>query len=286
MLPKETLQLILDTGKAQQAIQTGDDGEKFFIKPDGNVTGLGNYFHPTRVRQKVHFTDADSFSKYFTRFATTDSLIFGDITSEGAKFTAVIDYHKKFLTGGAIADYCDHVATFSTTPTPEWSEWLKANRKPMQQVEFAVWMEDNLHLFAQKSFGDGKKAGIGPTSADLLELVKTLHGKQSANFGQSIRLDNGAHSCRYEETIDVKGTMRSGEVVLPPFIYGGFALFQGMPAYLVQARLKTRLENRKLVLFFETVALEKTVRDCLDLVTDRIEEKTKREILIGSLVGK
>jgi uncharacterized protein YfdQ (DUF2303 family) len=195
-----------------------------------------------------------------------------------------LDYHSPILNDAPVPDYCDHIASFSTTPTPEWSEWLKANRKPMQQVEFATWLEDNLHLFTQK--GGNGTAKSGPTPADLLELVKTLHGKQSANFGQSIRLDNGAHSCRFEETIDVKGTMRSGEVILPPFIYGGFALFQGMPAYLVQARLKTRLENRKLVLFFETVALEKTVRDCLDLVTERIEEKTKREILIGALAGK
>ncbi len=285
MLPKDTLQLILDTGKAQNAIQTGDDGEKFFIKPDGNVTGLGNYNKPTRVRQKVAFTDAESFAKYFTRFATVDSLIFGDIDTEGAKFTAVLDYHKPGVHTDAKSDpnYCDHVATFNTMPTPEWDSWRKANRRNFTQIEFATWLEDNLHLFTQKNSGANK---VGPTAAELLELVKTLHGKQSANFGQTIRLDNGAHSCHYEESVTVQGAGRTGTINLPAFIYGGFPMFQGMPNYLITARLKTKLDNRKLVIWFETVALEKTVLDCLNIVTKRIEEKTKREILIGSLVGK
>ncbi len=284
MLPKETFQAILDTGKAQNGIQTGDDGEKFFIKPDGNVTGLGNYNKPTRIRQKVAFTDAESFAKYFNRFAGEDSLIFGDIDTEGAKFTAVLDYHGfPDDSESALPNYCDHIATFNTMPTPEWEAWLKANRRTMTQVEFATWLEDNLHLFTQKTTGQAKS---GPTAAELLELVKTLHGKQSANFGQTIRLDNGAHSCHYEEAVTVQGAGKSGAINLPPCIYGGFPMFQGMPPYLVQARLKTKLESRKLVIWFETVALEKTVLDCLELVTERIEEKTKREILIGSLVGK
>ncbi len=286
MLPKDTLQLILDTGATLRPIQQGNDGEMYFIKPDGNVTGLGNYFKPTRIRQKVAFTDAESFAKYFNRFCVPDSIIFGDICSEGAKFTAVLDYHKASDAPNVqpTANYGDHVAMFETCRTPEWESWLAANRLPMTQLVFATWLEDNLHLFTQK--GGNGTAKTGPTSAELLELVKTLHGKLNVQFGETIRLDNGAHSCKYEEAVTVQGAGRSGVVNLPPFIYGGFAMFQGMGSYLIQARLKTNLENRKLVIWFETVALEKTVRDCVDLVKERIEEKTKREILGGALAGK
>lgn len=282
MIPKETLQLILDTGKAQNAVQKGDSGDAFFIRPDGNAQSLRQFFKPTRIEAKVNLTDTESFCNYFNRFKSSDSLIFGNVTSDGATFRGVLDYHGfPDEPETAKADYCDHLVTFTTQKTPEWEAWLKANRKPMSQIDFATWLEDNLHLFITP-----KEPKDAPTPADLLEMVKSLHGHQNANFGQSIRLDNGAHSVRYEEQVNVQGTVKGGEMVMPPFIYGGFALFQGMPGYLVQARLKTRIENRKLVIFFETVALEKTVRDCIDSVIERIEEKTESTILIGDFVGQ
>jgi len=283
MLPKDSIELILATGRGQQTTQKGDTGDAFFIRPDGNAQSLRPFFKPTRVEAKVNLTDADSFCEYFKRFADSNSLIFGKVENDGATFRAVIDYHGPgAVEGSNEPNYCDHVATFSTKKTPEWEAWLKANRKPMPQIEFATWLEDNLHLFTVPN----EKAPTAPSPADLLELVKSLHGHQNATFNTSIRLDNGAHSCAYEESVNVQGTMRGGAVLLPPFIFGGFPLFQGMPGYLVQARLKSRIENRKLVLFFETVALEKMVGDCLDIVVERIEEKTERTVLIGDFVGK
>ncbi len=231
----------------------------------------------------MNLTNADSFCEYFKKFATADSLIFGYVTSDGAIFRAILDYHGfPDDPDKVVPDYCAHVATFSTKKTPDWEAWLKANRKPMLQIEFATWLEDNLHLFTIPKEGQPN----APTPADLLELVKSLHGHQNATFNTSIRLDNGAHSCSYEEAVNVQGSVRGGAVVLPPFIYGGFSLFEGMPGYLIQARLKSRIENRKLILFFETVALEKLVQDCLDIAVDRIEEKTERTVLIGDFVGQ
>ncbi len=277
MIEKDAIEHLLATGRGQNAVQKGDTGDAFFIRPDGNAQGIRHFFKPTRVEAKVNLTDADSFCEYFKRFENPASLIFGNVTSDGATFRAVLDYHAP-----EEPHYCDHIATFSTKKTPEWEAWLKANRKPMSQIEFATWLEDNLHLFTVSK----ESAPNAPTPADLLELVKSLHGHQNATFNTSIRLDNGAHSCSYEEAVNVQGSVRGGAVVLPPFIYGGFPLFQGMPGYLVQARMKSRIENRKLVLFFETVALEKMVGDCLDIVVERIEEKTERSVLIGDFIGE
>lgn len=278
MLPKETLELLLGTGRAQQGINKGDSGDAFFITPAGVATSLEKFFAPTRIKQHPRFTDSGSFCEYFNRFAGDASLIFANVGNNGASFGAVLDYHAPNPNKN-IAQYCDHVATFETEDTAEWGAWQNANRKSMSQLEFAVWLEDNLHLFAGPEATGDKSA---PSGADLLELVKSLHGHQNANFGQSIRLDNGAHSVKYEEVVNVQGNVQGGVMVLPPFIYGGFRLFHGTPPYMVKARLKSRIESRKLVLFFETVALEKTVRDCLNLVVEDISKSTKRTVLIGS----
>lgn len=278
-LPKESIELLLATGRAQMAVQKGDDGVPFFIKPDGNYVSLAHFFAPTRIKQSVSLASADSFCEYFKRFAGSQSMIFAEVDSDSANFVGILDYHdpSPIVDSVNAANYCEHVAHYETEPTPEWKAWLGANRKAMNQVDFATWLEDNLHLFVTPPADKN-----APSGADLLELVKSLHGHQSAQFNTALRLDNGAYSVKYEEAIDVRGTIKSDSLTLPPFIYGGFSLFEGSGGYLVKARLKTRIENRKLVLFFETVALENTVRDCLKLVAKEIEEKAERKILLGS----
>jgi uncharacterized protein YfdQ (DUF2303 family) len=273
-LTQEAIELLLKTGRAQNEAHTGDDGIRYFIKPDGNPVSLAGMYKPQWIRQRVQFEDCESFAKYFNRFKNADSTIFASVEDTEAEFTAILDYH------GAEAHRGDHVTTYRTLSTPEWKAWQSANRKHMAQIEFATWLEDNSHLFVAPP-GETN----APSGADLLELVKSLHGHQNASFNTALRLDNGAYSVKYEESIDVRGTIKADSLTLPPFIYGGFPLFQGMPGYLVKARLKTRIENRKLVLFFETVAVEKTVRDCIDMIVDRIEEKTEQTILMGAPVA-
>lgn len=274
-LPKETVEYLLATGRAQHPVFHGNTGNAFFIKPNGTPISLKQFFAPTRIKQTVSLASADSFCEYFARFAGPESIIFAEVDNDSAKFVAMLDYHTPTAEGDNTPNYCEHVAHYETEQTPEWTAWLGANRRFMNQVDFATWMEDNLHLFVSPD-------KTAPSGADLLELVKSLHGHQTAVFNTALRLDNGAYTVRYEEAIDVRGTIKADSLTLPPFIYGGFSLFNGMGPYLVKARLKTRIENRKLVLFFETVALEKTVRDCLGLVAKEIGEKTKRTILFGS----
>lgn len=281
MLPKETVEFLLATGRAQNKIEHGDTGDAFFIKPDGMPVSLTSFFAPTRICRAVSLGDALSFITYFKDFADIDSRVFAVLGRDGSTFTAMLDYHRKAsddtdLRKAGQARYCSHVATYTTEPTPNWLAWKNADRKRFSQLDFAIWLEDNLHLFVTPDSDKGALSG-----ASLLELVKALHGHQNASFGESLRLDNGQHSVSYEEQINVQGTMKSDKMVLPAFIYGGFSLFEGTAPYLVKARLKTRIENRKLVLFFETVALENMVRDCLNILLTQIETEIGRKVLIG-----
>lgn len=289
MITKETIEFLLATGRAQNHVIEGDTGDAFFIKPDGSPVSLKQFYAPTRIKQTVGLQSAESFVDYFKRFADDNSLIFANVSDDKATFTAMLDYHEAREKDDAdpkgatqnIARYCEHVAVYQTEPTVEWKAWLAANRKPMSQVDFATWLEDHLHLFVKP-----ESEKDAPSGADLLELVKSLHGHQTAQFTSSIRLDNGAHSVTYEESIDVRGTMKSDKISLPPFIFGGFSLFVGTPGYLVRARLKTRIENRRLLVFFETVALEKNVRDCLSLLAEDIATHTERKLLLGDPIAK
>lgn len=278
-LTSQAIDTLLATGRGQQAINLNPQGDPYFINPGGTATSLAQFFPPRRVRETVTLLDAGSFINYVNRFKSDDSLIFSDVTETKATFVAILDYHHapENTTGELAADYCQHRAVFTTQPTPEWATWLRSNRVPMSQVDFATWLEDNLKLFVTSA------DDASPSAAELLELVRTLHGHQNARFNSNLRLQTGAYSASYDEDIEVKGTTttKPGSIDLPTQISGGFPLFQGGQAYAVPARLKSRIVERKLMLHYETISLPQLVRENLMAVVQQIGEKTGIIPLLG-----
>lgn len=283
---KDALQLLLDTGKDQNAPDINLGGDPYYITPQGELKSLASVYPPRRIKQTVNLTDSGSFIDYVNRFKSGDTLIFAKVDETSATLTAVMDYHKPT---GANPDYCHHRATFTTLPTPEWVAWMKANRQPMDQVTFANWIEDNLTMFVQPKLDNGEPDKSYPSGAQLLELVQTLHGHQNARFNTSLRLQTGAYSVNYEEDVDVKGQVGGGAIELPKQIMGGFAIFQGGDAFQVPARMKVRVTERKMMLWFETIGVPQLIRD--NLIGDeehpgivrQIATKTEIMPLLGSV---
>lgn len=271
MLPKETFDTILSLGAMAVPIQTLPGAEPLVIIPNTTKTeSLAKFFPPARISRKVTLLEAGSFVEYVNRFKTDDTLIFATVSETGAKFMAMLDYH-----GAAPAlkpAYCAHVAEFEAIQTPEWKIWKSVDRTPLNQVAFATFLEDNAGLFVE------------PNGAELLELVRSLHGHKNARFNTSVRLNNGAYSVGYDEDIVVKSsnTTTSGELELPPVIKAGMSVFQGADAYEIPARLKTRIEDRRLVLFYETIALHKIVRESILLLVKQIADGTDIIPLLGN----
>lgn len=271
MIPKDTLDRLLEVG-ADFPVQTiGKVGDPFVITPNSmTVHDLSKFLPPTRIKRGVTLLEAGSFSDYVNRFKTDNTLIFANVTETGATFTALLDYHSP--APELKPAYVEHSAKYATVPTPEWTTWNNANRKQMSQVDFATWLEDNLPLFRS------------PTGGELLELVKTLEGKSDVRFNSAIRLQSGGNKLAYDEDVTLKGqvTTQAGFVELPKEIMAGIAPFQGAPPYEVRARLKFRIEGRKLAIWFETIAIHKIIRDSILLVVKEIAEKTGITPLIGN----
>jgi len=285
-LTVEAIEKLLATGRAQHGITHPKYGDAFVITPDGKVLDVSNQYEPKYIRQVVTLSNAQSFALYVNDYKcmrdATDPVIFATVTDQNALFTAILDYHGKSIGEGCqFPSRCAHRAIFQTKETEEWKVWKAANRKMFTQVEFATWLEDNANLLVSPE-GSGAPAGN-----DLLELVRSLHGHQNARFNTNLRLNNGAYSVAYEEDVEVKGMIasRPGSLDLPPIIMGGFSLFEGAAPYQVPARLKTRISERRLVLFFETIALHKIVRESIDAIVAQVAEQTKIVPLIGTPNG-
>jgi uncharacterized protein YfdQ (DUF2303 family) len=265
---KEALDRLLDVGRSTAGldIKMNPEGEPFGVMPNGNVTKLAEFYPPRVIRQRPTFLEVGSFAAYVNRFKTPDTLIFATVTEDGATFTAILDYHQPSV----VAQRCAHVAGFNLVATPDWKSWTEQNREAMPQVEFATWLEDMQHVFTE------------PAGSDFLELVRNLHGRKDASFNQSFRADNGAFSVRYEEQIDVQSSVKGGTLKLPELLVARMQVFEGLLPATVTARLKVRVQDRRLFLFFETIQIEKIVRDCILASVAEIAEKTSLVPLLGS----
>lgn len=263
MISPETIDKIVELAIRPQSSLADEFGDPYVVLPQSmQVYNLSHLCPPQRIKQAPKFLECGSFVDYVNRFRNENTLIFANVTDTSATFHAVLDYHA--AAPKLAPAFCHHTATFQTIETPEWKTWLGANRKSMEQVEFATWLEDNARLLVE------------PTGADLLELVKSLHGHKNARFSGAARLDTGAYSVSYEEEIVVRGTSKvdQGDIELPATIKAGIAPFQGSQPYEVNARLKTRVVERKLTLWFETISLHSIVRDSIMLLTKQVAEKT------------
>lgn len=271
---KQLVDRLMELGGNFKIVSAAQTGEPIAFVPSGiKVESLAEYCPPTRIKQRPHFNEAGSFSEYVNRFKTENTLIFVNFGAPGddqVEFIAELDYHSK--APELKPAYCSHSATFGAVFTPEWMTWREANRRRMGQVEFAEWLEDNQKLFVE------------PSGADLLELVRSLHGHQNARFNTAIRLDNGAQSISYDEDVEIRGslTTKSEKMQLPPQVKAGIAVFQGAPAYEVNARLKCRVEDRRLFLYYETISMHAIVRESIMLLAKDIAGKTGIVPLVGN----
>jgi len=243
----------------------------FILVPSGmRAESLAPFRPPPRIKRTVTLLEANSFADYVNKFKMPETLIFVTVTETGCTFRALLDYHQP--APDLTPAYCEHEAVFAAVETPDWKVWKAADRKKLPQVDFAEWIENNSRLMVE------------PSGAELLELVRSLHGHKNARFNQSIRLDNGAYSVNYDEDVEIKGSVstKAGAIELPPTIKAGIAVFQGADKYAVEARLKSRIEERRLVLYFETIAITEIVRESIMLIVKQISERTSIVPLIGT----
>lgn len=268
----ETINRLMELGGNFKPQTAGADGVPFVIIPSGmKAESMAAFLPPPRIDRTVTLLEAGSFADYVNRFKMPESLIFVTVTETGCTFRAMLDYHAP--APDLKPSYCKHQAVFTAVETPDWKVWKAADRQEMKQVDFAKFIENNARFLVE------------PAGAVLLELVRSLHGHKNARFSNETRLDNGAYSVTYDEDVVIRGggtSTTAGDMELPAVIKAGIAVFQGAAKYEISARLKTRIEERRLILFFETIALTEIVRESILLLVTQISEKTGIVPLIGT----
>ncbi len=243
------------------------DARPYAVVPEGYaIEELPSAEFPARPKGTVQLRDTASFIRYFKDHAAERSRIYAKL--DPALFLAVFDEFNGFVDAGDVslqADWREFRAAFSVPPSREWLLWHEANRKPMSQVSFAEFLQDNLPDVVQ------------PAGAELLQLALNFESAQSGTYVATQRLQDGSHNLQWRADNNASGTVK-----LPEHITLQIPVFENETPSELQARLKYRVKEGVLSLWFELVRPHKVLEAAFRSAWDRIAEGTGAVILLGS----
>ncbi len=216
---------------------------------------------PNRKKGAVALLDIESFNLYVKDQAATDTgYIYAD--PEARTLTAVFNDDKAIKRSG----WRDHRAVFKAELSRECDNWIRNNKQPKEQEEFAIFLEDNIADIAE------------PSGDVLLAIALTLQAKTEVNFSSSRRLDNGQVQLAYTENIDARAA--AGNVEIPKEFAIGVRLFKNGDGYKIKARLKYRLNSGKVKFWYELDRVENAIEDAFKDYIEKAKE-SGYTVLIG-----
>lgn len=234
------------------------DGRPYAVVPDGySVVELPRTALPERSKGLVKLRDAASFIRYFNDHKVGRSRIYARL--EPASFLAVLDDF------GNQPDWREFRASFDVPASREWKLWTGIDRKPMNQLQFAEFLQDNLPDV------------VLPDGADLLQLALNFEAAQTGTYVATQRLQDGSHNLQWRADNNA-----SGSVKLPEQITLNIPVFENESSSELHARLKYRVKDGALTLWIELVRPHKALEAAFRDAWRRIALGTEGVILLGS----
>jgi uncharacterized protein YfdQ (DUF2303 family) len=242
---------------------SGQDGAPYAVVPEGwKLASLPVRWTP-RPSHTVRLRDAASFTGYLAGLGHDSTVIYA--TLQPARFIAVMrENHLIDNSPEALNSWRDWRADFTVPPSREWNTWTGANCRPMGQVDFAQFLQANLPDITQ------------PDGADLLALVLNFEASTSGAFVAAQRLHDGS------ATLNWRSDTSTGAVKVPEHIGLAIPVFENEAPRELLARLRYRIKDGALSLWYELVRPHKVQEVAFREVWDRIEKDTGRAVLLGT----
>jgi uncharacterized protein YfdQ (DUF2303 family) len=249
-------QVILDAGKAIALPRPNPnkDGPAYAIVPQGCTL---QYLEPSpqfpdRRRGTVRVRDVTSFLTYLNEMIDGPAAcIYGSVAPP--RFIAVLNDHQKHVPG-----FRDFRVDFNVPHSIEWQTWIEGNRKKMGQLAFAEFVENNLPDITS------------PTGAEMLEIILNFEASKSGAFKSYQRTQDGSVDLVW---VDQNAGKDGGQIRVPPIIKLQIPVFEKMPAVSVEARIKFRVSDGALLIWYELVRPHKVVEESLNEIWAMVEEK-------------
>lgn len=260
-------QSVIDAGRRLGEKREIDSGYYTIVANGDRVEDLEKLMDmPRRIRANAVAHDRDTFIDYFNTYKNLDSRVFAD--RQNFNIVGILDYHgKPDVDFGQDPGWCSHSVTYTLPRSPEWITWTAHNGKRMQQSDFAQFVENNVDDIRE------------PSGADMLEVSRNLQAKRSVDFSSAIRLANGEQEFTYSELI--QGSSSKGKMTVPETFSIGIPVFMNGEHYAVEARLRYRISDSKLLLWYDLYQPQRIEADAFNSVVTGIANGTGVGVWMG-----
>ncbi|KVO05598.1 phosphopentomutase [Burkholderia ubonensis] len=248
-----------------------DPRSSFALVPEGyRIEEMVEPEYPARPTGTAKMRDVGSFIALFNRQKRDCSLVYA--TLEPARFIAVIDDH---FPAGDIggpkmgANWQEQRIDFTVPPSREWRTWTESNRKPMNQLQFAEFIEDNLPDIIQ------------PTGSDMLTMALNFEASKNGRFVSNTRLSDGNVEFTWKEDVESAVGSAGQKLTMPQQIKIRIPVFENSEPVDMDVRVKFRVAEQHLKLWYELVRPHKVLESGFRAIWAEIEDKAKTNILLG-----
>lgn len=225
-------------------------------------------------------TTLASFIELTNRHKNEGSAVFAKTSWPDPSLTAVIDYHG----AGAAARWGRHRIRYAFPITDEFKVWIEKNGKPMEQADFAAFLEDHAaelsaaygpEIAEYESLFKEKFA----TPADLIALSRNLEIHVGAKVKRAERLQTGERTVEFvEEHLNAKGE----QVDIPGIFMVSVPAFVDGENVRIPARLRYRVQGGSIVWFYQLYRWQHWLRDQVKNDLDTVKQKTDLPTFEGS----
>lgn len=227
---------------------------------------------PSRIKASEIFIDHPSFIAYVNRYKPTmQPQIFVQKTDNGLKAKCVFDYHNPGkevntteTTGSEqipVPQWGDHKAYLNLEYSQDYKTLRENSEDWKSQEDFALFVEDNLHLFQT------------PDGAEMLEMAQDLRGAKNATWRASRRLNNGQSAIEYDENLSAASKSQGVDLIVPNTLVLRCPLFEGFEPETFTAAFRWRLKDGH-VFFSYRLMTKLQERVAQDLVLRAIKAET------------
>lgn len=199
----------------------------------------------------------------FGKHSTT--AIYAELAGDTVRFTAYFDHDSK--NGDTIEPgWFEHQAVYEPRHSPEWQKWVAAQANPMNQAEFAEFIEDVVHhvvnpdgleisgILEQAAFAVGGKYA---SPSALAAVSRNVRINESAAVASAVNLATGEQQIVWQtEHKNADSTImvpRLFCVAIPVVLEGSF--------YRVPVRLRYRVNAGRVTWTVALFAQDQIVRD-------------------------
>lgn len=221
---------------------------------------------PNRIENKVNLLTSDSFIKYINRFVDPRTVIFADQTR--TRVTAILDYHET----NSDPEWTQHRAIYDCPQSDPWKEWDRNNKSTMDQLKFAEFIEARISDIAP--IGEHNK---GPSGTELLAMVLAFQETRKSEFKAVRRLQDGTFNFAFSD--EKSG---GGNASLPEILKLSLPVFHNGDYYAVDARLRYRLRDGDLSLWYELIEPKNIIEAAFKTVVANIGEQLKGTLLLDA----